>query len=127
MIKFLEKVNATKIVPWDYDIYEILEEGTCVGHIVYRYGSNEQLKYSGHIGYHIENEYRGHGYAYEALDDLLSMIEKKEVIITCDLDNIASQKTIEKCQVLHKEKVVGITDPEYAQGLWRYIVKKREK
>jgi len=125
MIKFLETVKATKMVPWDYDIYEIIEEDTCIGHIVYRYGRDEQLKYSGHVGYHVDEEYRGHGYGFKALDDLLSMIEKKEIIITCDLDNIASQKTIEKCCVLSKEQVVGIIDPEYQNGLWRYVVRKR--
>lgn len=125
MIKFLETVKATKMVPWDYDIYEIIEEDTCIGHIVYRYGSDEQLKYSGHVGYHVDEEYRGHGYGFKALDDLLSMIEKKEIIITCDLDNIASQKTIEKCSVLSKEQVVGIIDHEYQNGLWRYVVRKR--
>ena len=60
-----------------------------------------------------------------ALRDLLSIIDKDEVIITCDLDNIASYKTIEKCHVLLKEKVIGIKDKEYSQGLWRFIVKKR--
>lgn len=125
MIKFLERVHPTKQVPWMYDVYEIIEENDCVGHIVYRYGTDDQLKYSGHIGYTIDEEFRGHGYAYKALEELLGLIEKKEVIITCDLDNIASRKTIEKCQVIHKEKITGIIDPEYSQCLWRYIVKKR--
>lgn len=125
MIKFLERVHPTKQVPWMYDVYEIIEENDCVGHIVYRYGTDDQLKYSGHIGYTIDEEFRGRGYAYKALDELLGLIEKKEVIITCDLDNIASKKTIEKCQVIHKEKITGIIDPEYSQCLWRYIVKKR--
>ena len=125
MIKFLEHNLPTKTVPWSYDVYEIIEQNEIVGHIVYRYGTKEQLKYSGHIGYTIDEEYRGHGYAYMALRDLLSIIDKDEVIITCDLDNIASYKTIEKCHVLLKEKVIGIKDKEYSQGLWRFIVKKR--
>ena len=124
MIKFLEKVQPTKMVPWVYDVYEIIEEDVCVGHIVYRYGDDDLLKYSGHIGYTIDEEYRGHHYAAKALKELLGIIALEEVIITCDLDNIASQKTIEKCAVVHKEKVVGIQDPEYNQGLWRYRVRK---
>lgn len=125
MINFLERVKATKNIPWDYDIYEIIENNLCVGHIVYRYGSDEKLKYAGHIGYTIDEEYRGHGYAYQALKELLSIISKETVIITCDLDNIASQKTIEKCEVISKEKLLEIEDEEYRQGLWRYVVKKR--
>lgn len=125
MIKFLEHNLPTKMVPWAYDVYEIIENDEVVGHIVYRYGTMEQLKYSGHVGYTIDEEYRGHHYAYKALCDLLEVIDQEEIIITCDLDNIASRKTIEKCQVISKEKVVGINDPEYKQGLWRFIVKKR--
>ena len=56
MIKFLEKVQASKMVPWVYDVYEIIENNECVGHIVYRYGTSEQLKYSGHVGYTIDEE-----------------------------------------------------------------------
>ncbi len=125
MLKLLEKVNATKKVPWDYDIYDIIVDHQLVGRIVYRYGTDEQLKYSGHVGYTIEPEYRGHGYAYQALNELFDLIDKKEIIISCDLDNIASYKTIEKCHVLSKERIVGINDPEFKDGIWRFIVKKR--
>lgn len=127
MLVLLEKVKATKKVPWDYDIFQITEENEDVGRLVYRYGSDELLKYSGHIGYHIFEEYRGHNYAYKAVLDLFSMIDLEEVIISCDLDNIASQKTIEKLEVITKVREEDIDEEEYSDGLYIYRVKNPRK
>lgn len=124
MLVLLEKVKASKTIPWDYDIFQIVENNEDVGRLVYRYGSDELLKYSGHIGYHIEEEFRGNNYAYKAVLELFNLKHLDEVIITCDLDNIASQKTIEKLCVIEKRKAEEIDDPEYRDGLWIYRVKK---
>lgn len=124
MLVLLEKVKATKQIPWDYDIYDIVENNEEVGRLVYRYGSDELLKYCGHIGYHIDEAFRGNGYAYKAVLALFELIDMDEVIISCDLNNIASQKTIEKLIVTEKKKVENIEDPEFRQGLWIYRVKK---
>lgn len=81
-----------------YKIYEIIVDDIRVGTLVYREGSDEDHYYDGHIAYTIEEEYRGHHYAYKACLLLKSLLSKEginHVIITCDPDNIASRKTIE--------------------------------
>lgn len=78
-----------------YFLYHIIVNNDVVGSLVLREGSLEERYFDGHIGYHIEEEYRGHHYAYQAcllLEDNL----QDDVILTCDPHNKASQRTIEK-------------------------------
>lgn len=58
------------------------------------------LRKGGHIGYSIAPQYRRQGYATKMLKEALKFCEQWEiwpVLVTCDEDNIASKKTIEKC------------------------------
>jgi len=95
-----------------YYIYDIQENKRkqIVGTIVFRLGSKEEMLYSGHIGYQIEEEYRGNSYAYQACLLLMQLIkehEYQEVVITCQNDNMASIKTILKLDVQSfEEKVI---------------------
>lgn len=71
-----------------------------VGRCDLRIGENEELYYAGNIGYHVNENYRGNHYAYEACK-MLFRIAKDELgiqklIITCSPDNIPSKKTLEK-------------------------------
>ena len=50
-----------------YSIYSIIIEEKEVGRIILREGSDQECYYDGHIGYHIDEEYRGHHYAVQAL------------------------------------------------------------
>ncbi|MCH4207863.1 MAG: GNAT family N-acetyltransferase [Solobacterium sp.] len=82
--------------------YKIYRHGTDqeVGTCDIRLGMNKELYYAGNIGYHINLNERGHGYAYEACV-LLFQIARDEycmdqLIITCSPDNVASRKTLEK-------------------------------
>ena len=65
-----------------------------------RHQLTEQLReHGGHIGYGIRASERGKGYATKMLE--LTLIEAKklginEVLITCNPDNIASQKVVLK-------------------------------
>ena len=73
-------------------------KGARMGTIDLRVGYNEFLYYAGNIGYTVEPEYRGHHYAGKAcllLFELAKMHGMKELIITCNPDNIASAKTCE--------------------------------
>lgn len=68
-----------------------------IGDIEYRGKTN--IPWLGDIGYNIEQRFRGNNYAYKALVLIKEKIMERnieKVIITCDCDNIASQKTIEK-------------------------------
>ena len=42
-----------------YSIYSIIIEEKEVGRIILREGSDQECYYDGHIGYHIDEEYRG--------------------------------------------------------------------
>ena len=77
-----------------YYIYAIYEEGKQVGTLVFRLGSDQQHYYDGHIAYTIDEDYRGHHYAYQACLLLKGEIIKHgydHVLVTCDPDNIVEE------------------------------------
>jgi len=72
--------------------------GVKMGSCQLRIGHSETLYYSGNIGYCIEPPYRGHHYAGKACRLLLELARRHRLgylIITCNPDNYASQKTCE--------------------------------
>ncbi|MBR2684823.1 MAG: GNAT family N-acetyltransferase [Erysipelotrichaceae bacterium] len=84
-----------------------------IGYVDLRVGENEFLYYLGHIGYRINEEYRGHHYAAQAVELVLPFARKqkmKHLIITCNPDNIASKKTIEN---LHADYLETVKVPEW--------------
>lgn len=107
-------VGLTKgMVP--YSIYSIQVDHIEVGTLIYRDGNEEECYYDGHIGYTIEEQYRGHNYAYQACLLLKDFIQKDEVYITCSPHNIASRKTIEKLNAIFIEKT---TIPSYLKKFY---------
>lgn len=72
-----------------------------VGAISIRHELNDWLaRYGGHIGYAIVPSQRRKGYATEALRQGLLVagsIGIDAVLVTCDADNVASARVIEKC------------------------------
>lgn len=90
-----------------YDIYN--RHGFKVGSIDLRLTMNDWMYYYGHIGYRIRRFYRGHHYAYRACLELFKIAKDEfgmnSLIITCNPDNIASIKTIEKLQPEFIERV----------------------
>lgn len=70
-----------------------------VGGISLRIGDTERLvKYSGHIGYGVEPEHRGHRYAARSVRLILPLARKhglQALWITCNPDNAASRRTCE--------------------------------
>jgi predicted acetyltransferase len=67
-----------------------------IGQISYRDGESRCIYYFGHIGYHIDEPFRGHHYARRACRLLKREIlaaGKNSVVITCDPDNLPSRKT----------------------------------
>lgn len=70
-----------------------------VGYVSFRLGESPALYYLGHIGYRIEEAWRGHGYAGRAcqlIKPLLESLRLESVVITTDVDNWPSRKTCEK-------------------------------
>jgi predicted acetyltransferase len=69
------------------------------GHVNIRIGHSEWLeRYSGHIGYGVAQDYRGHHYAARAVRLVLPVFRHhgyREVWVTCNPDNVASRRTLE--------------------------------
>jgi tagatose 1,6-diphosphate aldolase len=91
-------IAAMDIVP-SY-MYDIVLHGTydVVGKIDVRIGMNRNLYYGGQVGYSVEENYRGSGFAAKACRLVRRVAEAhgmKTLLITCDPDNAASRRTCE--------------------------------
>ena len=75
--------------------------GRILGAIHLRHELNDKLlHHGGHIGYGVRPSERGKGNAARMLRMLLRdrrVMELRRVLLTCDDDNLASAKTIERC------------------------------
>ena len=131
-LQFLEIVPSNVIqglVPF-YKFRILDQSDTAVGHINFRVGDTEHItQVVGHLGYAILEPFRGHSYAYQAVRAIAPLVRTtyKNVIITCNPDNLASKRTIEKLGAVFINIVaVPDYDPHYASGsrfklryLWR--------
>ena len=95
--------------------YEIIpkEINKPVGKISIRLGNNYHSYYNGHIGYEVDEEYRGNGYSYHAAKLVLPVAKAYGmdcIYLVCDEDNVASYKTIEKLGAKFVEKIVPPKD-----------------
>jgi predicted acetyltransferase len=79
--------------------FEIRRGSSRVGRINLRIGYTDSLYYGGQIGYGVDEQYRGHGYASKAcwlLEPVIHAHGMKKALITNNLTNIASRRTCEK-------------------------------
>lgn len=87
------------IVPAYEKIYVDDDETKVYGMINMRFELNDMLlKFGGHIGYSVSPDERRKGYAKAMLSGALEFYRDggyEKVLITCNKNNIASQKTIE--------------------------------
>ena len=70
-----------------------------IGYISLRLGESPGLYYLGHIGYRIDEPYRGHGFAAQACRLMTPVMQQEglqSLVITTDTDNWASRRTCEK-------------------------------
>lgn len=84
---------------------------------------HQEVEYAGHIGYDISPDYRNKGYGNEILKLALERTEKlgiKEVVLTCNINNVASIKIIEN----NNGKLLGtVFDDEEDEYLYEYVIK----
>ena len=101
--------------------YVGVAEGTVVGRLSVRFRLNEKLaRIGGHIGYGVRPAFRRRGYATAMLQQALPICAAQGIeraLITCDVDNVASRKVIERCGGVFE----GVThDPELTIQKRRY-------
>jgi len=94
--------------------------GAEVGHINFRVGeSRHVVMTAGHLGFAIDPEHRGSGHAFHACLALVPLMRHhyERVILTCDPENSASIRTIEKLGTYFiGEVTVPPDDPGYESG-----------
>ena len=93
-----------------------------VGRLSLRHTLNDFLRrFGGHIGYGVVPSQRKHGYATEMLKQSLPIAKSigiNEVLITCDDDNIPSQKVIEKNGGVFEKKVNNAESNQLTCHYW---------
>ncbi len=113
---------SRELVP-AYEFRIVLANHTNVGHLNFRVGDTDHiLLTAGHIGYGIRQPFRGQGYARQACQAIAPFVRRfyEAVIITCDPDNHASRRTIEKLGAdFLNEMPVPLEDPHYQRGSHR--------
>jgi predicted acetyltransferase len=78
----------------------IVEDDRVLGGITLRYGSDDYVRWAGHIGYGIRPSARRRGLASWALGRMLDearAVGLDRALLVCAVDNLASAKTIERC------------------------------
>lgn len=103
------------------EFYDMVAAGTVVGTIQLRLGNTDYMRlYDGHVGYRVELDYRGHGYASEALTTLRPIARRhcfRETWITVRPDNVASCRTLDKAGASYEGTVAVPPDSDlYARG-----------
>jgi len=115
---------ARGLVP-AYQFRVLILDGLNVGHLNFRVGDTDHIQIcAGHIGYGIMEPFRGRGYAQQACRAVAPFVRQfyKSVIITCDPDNAASRRTIEKLGASFIDEVdVPPEDPHYSRGSRRKL------
>ena len=92
------------------------QNNAVVGKISFRIGHNYHSYYNGNIGYEVDEEYRGHHYSLLACQLVLKAVQyhkMDKIYLTCNYDNIASYKTIEKLGAKLIEEVLPPRDYIY--------------
>lgn len=100
-------------------VFWLVDKKEVVGVVRIRH---QEVECAGHIGYDISPDYRNKGYGFQILKLALEKAIKigiAEVILTCNIDNIASKKIIEK----NNGKLLGtIFDEEENEYLYRFSI-----
>lgn len=97
-------------------------EGELVGRVSIRHTLNDFLvQVGGHIGYCVRPGFRRCGYATEILRQALVALRAlgvDEALVTCDDDNLASARTIERCGGVLDDLVESPTGGPVKRRYW---------
>jgi RimJ/RimL family protein N-acetyltransferase len=117
--EFVEANEALGLAP--RYVFKILDRAeTPVGYITFRIGDSWHVQFAaGHIGYRVDREFQGHGYAYQACRAIAPFVRTHyaRVILTTNLTNQASMRTIERLGAEFLGLVdIPEDDPAFASG-----------
>lgn len=95
--------------------------GAIVGRVSVRHALNEHLaRVGGHIGYAVRPAHRRRGYATEMLRRSLALARSvgvERALVTCDDDNVASARVIERCGGVLQD-LVATDDEQPKRRYW---------
>ena len=120
LTKMSPEDKAKNYVPsYEYKI-TLHGQDEAIGGICIRIGNNQNTYYGGHIGYGIDEAYRGNAYAAKAcrlIVEVAKAHQMERILITCNPDNYPSRRTCEKVG-LHLLEIVDLpSDNEmYLEG-----------
>jgi len=109
-------------------VFDILKGvgGPVAGEIALRIGDSPEQFYLGHVGYHVDEPYRGHGYALRACRltaPFLQSFGMRTAVITTDTDNRPSIRTCENLGCVLESTVA--VPPQMADKLEISRMKRR--
>jgi len=103
-------------------MFWLIDNGEIIGRVHIRHILNDFLKnFGGHIGYYIKPSKRRMGYGTKILKLALEKTRKKgitDVLVTCDDNNIGSQKIIEACGGVLENIVEQEKDKPLKKRFW---------
>jgi predicted acetyltransferase len=98
--------------------YFCVHDNEIVGAIRYRHGTNEYIeRVIGHVGYETKPTARGKGIAQLMLNWIQENVQQTDIIVTCEINNIASRKIIERC---NGKYINQIYSPEKNSAVLRF-------
>lgn len=122
LVKECEKPDNTLLGVQASTYFAVRADGVVVGCIELRHTLNESLAViGGHIGFSVIPEERRKGYATEMLKLVLAVAKKigmDKVLLTCDTDNVASCKTVEKGGGKKEQEAPFVLDGEQYYKYW---------
>ena len=96
-------------------LYNIVLTGTdtIVGRCDARIGYNENIYYGGHLGYSVKEEYRGNGYAVEAVELLKTVFKANDIHWVYITNNPDNHPSIRVCEKVGAKFIKLVELPEY--------------
>jgi predicted acetyltransferase len=105
-----------------YNDYWLLRDGRMLGRLNFRHRLTEHLlREGGHIGFCIRPSERGRGYGTRQLAMALERVRAfglPRVLITCDVENAASARVIEKNGGVYEDARVCLNDGQFTARYW---------
>lgn len=128
-LRFDKNLRNGKNIPDGYveaTTYFVIEDHQMIGTVNIRHLLNDSLlQRGGHVGYSVLVSRRRQGIATQILKFAIQECHKmgiKDILVTCQKENIASKKTIEKCGG-QLENILKVNDDE----ILRYWIKGEEE